>query len=91
MIIACCYLQAGALDTIPEIILRLPEAIRPTHFGASEDEKDPRFPLSSFGAKGALEPLAFSGYMLFANQTIYTLSPPHNGYAGCLLAMNKAY
>jgi hypothetical protein len=79
MIVARCYLQADALETIPEIIPELPEAIRPTHFGESEDEKGPRFSLSGKGAKGGLQQRAHSGYFLFTNQTVYTVSPSDNG------------
>ncbi len=51
MIIARCYLDPGALETIARVIPELPEAIRPTHFSESEEKNDPRFPLSGVGAR----------------------------------------
>jgi hypothetical protein len=80
MTIAKYYLNATSFARIPEAIGRFPEVIRPTHFGQSEERHDPRFPLSRAGAKEALEQLTHSGYLLFGDDVVDTLSPPVDGH-----------
>jgi hypothetical protein len=81
MTIALCYLKVEAFETIPDVIPKLPEAIRPTHFGEGEGPNEPRFPLASVGARVALKELGRSGYLLFGDQLVYMVTHFRYGYS----------
>lgn len=76
MTIAKYYFDVRSLEKIPQVIERFPKAIRPTHFGQSEEKNDPKYPLSSPNAMEALEELTNSGYILFCRDITYNLTPP---------------
>ena len=84
--IALCYLKTDALDTIPDVIPKLPKAIRPTHFGESEGPKTPRFSLAGVGAMPTLKELSRSEYLLFAEQLVYLVTHFRYGYSELLVS-----